>query len=230
MSEKTTQEKDELNGLIQQCVNAVAEVLAEDNRVLFVGRITVFHPEKEEIQVDLEHGAETPLGIVYDTELKLQVHLHSQWKMVVMLYGNVMVCTRDYWIIKLRNAVSCADDRRAFRQKVRADGWITWKEEGHCRQACRLVDISLVGVAFESVVKLSEGTDVDLVIPYLVKGGITHELPCTIVSCHSASKEDPPRRWRYGCSYRSLSTRKEDQLCRDIFQLQARSINRAPRR
>lgn len=230
MIEKTTQEKNERNGLISQCVDAVAEVLAEDNRVLFVGRITSFDPEKDEIQVDLEHGAETPLGIVYDTALKLQVHLHNQWKTLIMLYGSVMVCTRDYWIIKLRNAISCADDRRAFRQKVRSDGWITWEEEGRCRQACRLVDISLVGVAFQASVKLSVGTDVDLVIPYLVQGGVTHELPCTVVSCQSASQEDPPRLWRYGCSYRSLSIRKEDQLCRDIFQLQARSINREPRR
>ena len=226
MTERETHEKGELKEVVEQCVDAVAEVLAEDNQVLFVGRITEFDSRREEIRIDLERAGETPQGLLYNAPIKVQIHLRNQWKTVVMLYGNVVLCAKFHWRVKIRNAISCADSRRAFRQKVRVDGWITWEDQGRFRQACSLVDISLVGVAFYTSVKLDEGTDVKLVIPYLVQGGPSHQLSCTIVVRRSASEDDPPTLWRYGCSYHSLSEQEEDRLCKDIFLLQAQNLKR----
>lgn len=219
-------DRDGREELIVQCVNAVAEVLRKDNRILFVGRISSYDPEREEIRVDLQRGTETPRGMIYNTPIKLQVHPGSQWGRLVMLYGNVLMCAGEYWFIKVNNAISCADNRRAFRQKVRAGGWITWGEQGEFRAECSLVDISLVGVAFHAAVELEEGADVVLHVPHLLRGGSEHTLPCTVVARRDAAEEEFAAFRRYGCSFHGLNGRMEDRLCRDILRLQAQSINR----
>lgn len=226
MRKREKRNRDEREDLVLQCVNAVAEVLKEDNRLLFVGRISSYDPDSGEIRVDLERGTETPRGIIYNTTVKLQVHQGNQWGTLVMLYGNVLTCAGDYWCIKIYNAISCADSRRAFRQKVRVDGWITWGDQGEFRQKCSLVDISLVGVAFHAAVELEEGTDVELDIPYLINGGPEHHLSCTVVARRDATEEEFAACHRYGCNFHSMKGAEEDRLCKDILRLQARSINR----
>ena len=226
MWKKKRQDRDEREDLVFQCVDSVAEVLREDNRLLFVGRISSYDSDAGEIRVDLQRGAETPRGILYNTPVKLQVHQGNQWGTLVMVYGNVLTCAGDYWCVKVNNAISCADSRRAFRQKVRVEGWITWGDQGQFRKECSLVDISLVGVAFHAAVELEEGTDVELHVPYLVKGGPEHHLPCTVVARRNAAEGEASALRRYGCNFHGLRGQAEDRLCKDILLLQAQSINR----
>ena len=118
------------------------------------------------------------------------------------------------------------ESRRAFRQKIHLEGHIRWGENLDARAPCRLEDISLVGVAFLSKAELQEGTEVVVSTPPLVKGGPSYDLPCTVVVRRDIAQQGHPHLWRYGCDYGVLDQRLEALLCKDIFALQAQSMNR----
>lgn len=224
MAEKMQQNPDALARTVTQCLGALTEVLTMDNRLQFAGRVMDYDTETDEVRVELHRGAETPQGIIHNTPVKLQVRMNNQAGSLVMLYGNVMICAKDYWRIKVNSTVACVDNRRAFRQKVRAEGEIAWGEQN--RQICSLEDISLVGVAFCAKAELEVGDPVTVMIPQLVKNGASYKIDCTVAVKRNVAEEGAAPRWRYGCSFDKLEARAEDRLCKDIFALQAKSVNR----
>lgn len=224
MAEKMQKDPNTLDETVTQCLGALAEVLTMDNRLQFAGRVMDYDTDTDEVRVELHRGAETPQGIIHNTPVKLQVRMRNQTGTLVMLYGNVMVCARDFWRIKVISSVACVDNRRAFRQKVRAEGQIAWGEQN--RQVCSLEDISLVGVAFCAKAELEVGDRVTVMIPQLVKNGACYKIDCTVAVKRNVAEEGLAPRWRYGCSFDKLEARAEDMLCKDIFALQAQSMNR----
>lgn len=226
MEQNPAHPDNDMEEMLSACVDAVCEVLTEDNRVLFVGRMEEYDPEENEVWIDLHRGSETPRGVIHGMPIKVQIHAKRQWGSLVMLYGNVSICAATYWRIAVRNAVACAESRRAFRQKIRVEGQIFWGPGCHFKAKCRLEDISLVGVAFHSPLKLEIGSRVILSIPELVKGGPSYELPCSVVVRRNTASEGAPPLWRYGCDFGGLEEHLETTLCKDIFSLQARSVNR----
>lgn len=215
---------ESVQALASQCEGSVVEVQTEDNRLLFVGTLARYEPRSDEIRIDLHRGNETPQGVIYNTPVKIQAHMRMHWGKLAMFYGTVVICASDYWRVKVTSGMLCADVRRAFRQPAYAEGWITWGEDEKARQVCRLEDISLVGVAFVTSAELAEGDMITLTIPRLLKGGPTHELSCRVAVRRESDRG--PNLWRYGCEYVRLGKRQEDLLCRDIFNLQAKSVNR----
>lgn len=216
----------DIEKMLSNCMNALSEVLTEDNRVLFVGRLEDYDPEENEVWIDLHRGSETPRGVIHGMPVKVQIHVKKQSGALVMLYGNVSLCAATYWTITVRNVVACSESRRAFRQKVRVDAQIIWGPGLHFHAKCQLEDISLVGVAFHSPLKLEIGSRIQLSIPALVKDGPSYELPCSVVVRRNIAGEGLPPLWRYGCDFGGLEGPVESLLCKDIFSLQARSVNR----
>lgn len=210
--------------LAAQCQGSVVEVLTEDNRLLFVGTLSEYELRNDEVRLDLHRGDETPQGVMYNTRVKIQAHRWHRRGELVMFYGVVIICASDHWRVKVTSGMSCVDNRRAFRQPVHVEGEITWGEEEEFRQSCRLEDISLVGVAFSTKADLEKDELVRLTIPHLLKGGAGHSLLCRVVVRRESTRG--PGLWRYGCNYERLGKRQEDILCRDIFNLQAKNMNR----
>lgn len=216
----------DMKNMISNCMDALSEVLTEDNRVLFVGRMEEYDPDTNEVLIDLHRGSETPRGIIHGMPVKVQIHARKQSGSLVMLYGNVSLCAATYWTITVRNVVVCSESRRAFRQKVRVDAQILWGPGLHFRAKCRLEDISLVGVAFHSPLKLEIGSRIVLSIPALLKDGPSYDLPCSVVVRRNTAETGLPPVWRYGCDFGGLEEQVEEVLCKDIFTLQAKSVNR----
>lgn len=215
-----------IEDMLDTCVDGLCEVLTEDNRVLFVGRLEEYDPEQNEVWIDLHRGSETPRGVIHKMPVKVQIHVKKQSGSLVMLYGNVSLCAATYWTIIVRNVVACSEARRAFRQKVRVEAQILWGPGLHFRAKCQLEDISLVGVAIYSPLKLEIGSRIVLSIPALIKGGPSYELPCSVVVRRNTAEEGLPPLWRYGCDFGGLKGQTESLLCKDIFALQAKSVNR----
>lgn len=215
-----------IEDMLAICADVLCEVLTEDNRVLFVGRLGTYDPKQNEVWIDLHRGNETPLGVIHNTPVKVQIHVKKQSGSLVMLYGNVSLCAATYWTIALRSVVACSESRRAFRQKVRAEAQLLWGPGLRFQGKCRLEDISLVGVAIRSPLKLETGSRVVLSIPALIEGGPSYELPCSVVVRRNTARSGLPPMWRYGCDFGGLEEPTEELLCKDIFALQAKGVNR----
>lgn len=215
-----------LEDLMSACIGTVGEVQTEDNRILFVGRVTAYDKGQQELEIQLHRGSETPRGVLHRMPVKVQIHPGRGWESVAVLYGEVSACAEDYWKIAIKNMVVCAENRRAFRQKVRAEGWVFWGEKLQNRAQCQLADISLVGVGFTSKAELPVGDRVQLTLPQLRENGPEYQLTCTVVGRRNTAPEGMPPLWHYGGDFGGLDRRLESQLCRDILALQAKSVNR----
>lgn len=212
--------------ILSACIGTVGEVQTEDNRILFVGRLAAYDKRQNELEIQLHRGSQTPRGVLHRMPVKVQIHPSQGWDSVAVLYGEVSACAEDYWKIAVENVVVCAENRRAFRQKVRVEGWVSWGEGPQNRAKCRLADISMVGVGFTSQADLRQGSRIQLSLPQLREDGPEYQLSCVVVARRNTAAERMPPLWHYGCDFGGLDQRTESKLCRDIFALQARSVNR----
>ena len=158
----------------------------------------------------------------------VKVQLRSKGKPVrqVNIHGKLFNFTLDYWKIKVENVIFCEEKRRAFRQPVVVDAILHWGPGQKFRGKCTLEDISMMGLAFHSPLKLQTGSAVILSIPHLLEEGEEYELACHVVGGRNIAKEGEPPLWRYGCEYGELDPQVETQLCKDIFLLQSQRMNR----
>ena len=115
--------------------------------------------------------------------------------------------------------------RRAFRQRVEAEAEILWGPGFRFRGKCQLEDISLVGVAFYSPLKLDIGRQLILSIPCLTENGSSYQLASTVASARNTAEHGQPPRWRYGCAFDPLDEEVEGLLYKDIMTLQLHGRN-----
>lgn len=206
--------------LLTACEGAVCEVLTTDNYLFFAGRITQRDPDFRTITVEPRGNEEAPLGVGRDTAIKVQARVKTEWGNLVMIYGTVSLCEEDQWKIFVDHAVACKESRRAFRQRVEGEAQLFWVPGFRFRGKCQLEDISLVGIAFYSPLKLDVGRQLILEIPNLVEDGPSYRFSCTVAVGQNIAEITQSPRWRYGCSFESLDEEVESMLYRDIMALQ----------
>ncbi len=220
---RTKEEKGGTDNLLLRSLGTIVEVLQEDNRLFFVGRVASYDPMSQELRIDLHRGKETPQGVLYGAPVKVQLHVRGQWNKLLMIYGKVLISAVDHWRIQVEHTVVCEETRQAFRQKVKVEGCLIRdcdKEDG---PHCILEDISVVGVGFHTKVELEEGDLVTLLLPPLTEYGSQYQLLCRVVVRETSVK---PGYWRYGCSFEKLDQQTEGRLLKEILQLQARTMGR----
>lgn len=212
-----------MDDLLLASLGAVAEVLREDNRLHFVGQVTHYDIGRQELRVDLHRGKETPQGVIYGAPVKVQIHDKGQWSQILMIYGNVIISAPEHWKIQVDHVVLCEETRQAYRQKVKAEGYLVPAVDENARILCTLDDISMGGVGFHSKAELERGDRITLYLPSLTGRGDGYRLSCKVVV---RGDSDRPNHWRYGCSFERLDQRTDSLLCKEIFQLQAQSMSR----
>lgn len=213
-----------LKELISECKGAACEVQSEDNYLFFAGHVAQQDPDFKVVTIEPRRGSEAPLGVEHGTPVKVQIRARTEWGNLVMVYGTVSVCGGESWNIFVQNAVACNECRRAFRQRVTVDAQLLWGPGFHFRGKCRLDDISLVGAAFYSPLKLDVGRQLILNIPALLPGGPSYRFACTVAVCRNMAKPAQSPSWRYGCSFEPLDEDVETQLYKDIMALQSKGM------
>lgn len=217
------------NFQVSEYINSLCEVLTEENRLLFVGVISDYDDKTKKIRVELRRGAATPQGVIFNTKVKLRLNSTKGKRHIVLFCGIIAQCANDYWIIEWKDTVSYEEGRESFRQPVRANGLIHKIEDLSSQEKdipCRLVDISLTGVGFQSKGLYELGENLELSIDHLCENGAGYSLCCTVVRREDPKQQDDlPPVYKYGCSFFSLSEREEDRLYRDILNLQQQSLN-----
>ena len=207
---------------LSSALGAICEVLTRENHLLFVGRIQEYDRAGGRLCAELRKGEGTPGGVLYHEPVKVHIYMGQEQGKVMIAYGQVERNAADHWWIELENVVSGPERRENFRQMVRGRGILT-DREGR-KQPCNLVDISISGVKFYSQGRYIEGAVLELSGFRLRQEGELYTLLCLV---RRVERIDAGKGWySYGCSFYDLRPGQEDQLCRDIFNLQARSINR----
>lgn len=214
-----------LDELLAACEGAVCEVLTTDNYLFFAGHVAQRDPDFKMVTIEPRQNSEAPLGVGHGTPVKVQVRVREPWGNLVVLYGVVSVCEEDRWNIFVKNAVACTESRKAFRQRVQAEAQILWGPGFRFRGKCQLEDISLVGVAFYSPLKLDVGRQLILSIPFLTENGPSYQLACTVATYRNTAQPSQPPYWRYGCAFDPLEEEVESMLYKDIMTLQLKGRN-----
>ncbi len=209
---------EELRGAL----GTICEVLGAENQILFVGVIQQYSRARNEVQVELRKRESTPRGVLYHAPVKIRYREGNGKDRVVVLYGRVSRNAAEYWWIEVEHVISTAERREHFRQRVRAHGNVM-NSRGE-QSECELDDISLSGVRFHTEAVYMEGETLLLSGFRLRPGGPVHSLSCLV------RRVGPDMEGKgihtYGCSFLGLRLWQEDELCRDIFALQKRDINR----
>lgn len=221
--------KENIQKAVKEQLGSLCEVLTNENRLLFVGVIGVYDETSNQVQVDLYKGDATPYGVIYNTEIKLRVHSVRGNNHIVLFQGRVIRCASSFWKIELKPGyISCSESREAFRQSVRTSGILRRvSSNGKAEEQeipCKLVDISLTGVCFESTETFQNGERLVLSDVMLSVGGSRYQFNCEVVRSQAVS-EDPSSPIRYGCRFLKMPIRQEDLLCRDIMALQIESLH-----
>lgn len=206
--------------LIREQRGALCEVMTMENRLLFVGSLTDGRLDANEICVELHKGGRIPLGIIHRMEVKVRVHVRGGD--VVLLLGEVTRSGSEFCWLEVQEITTRPERRENFRIKVQAQAAVTG-EDGETAP-CDLVDISLTGLCFSSRMDYQIGEKLTIHGLQLRRAGTVYELDCHV--CRTAPDQACDGRSLYGCRFSGLTGVKEDWLCRDIFALQARGINR----
>lgn len=218
-------EEHTLDELLTACEGAVCEVLTTDNYLFFAGHVAQRDPDFKMLTIEPRQNCEAPLGAGHGTPVKVQVRVREPWGNLVIVYGVVSVCEEDHWNIFVQDATACTECRRAFRQRVETEAEILWGPGFRFRGKCQLEDISLVGVAFYSPLKLDVGRQLILSIPCLTENGSSYQLASTVASSRNTAEHGQPPRWRYGCAFDPLDEEVEGLLYKDIMTLQLQGRN-----
>ena len=226
MGQDAEQDKVIQQEVISSCVGAVGEVISQENELLFVGRLEDYDPQYNDIQMWVYKGDQVPQWASCMMPVKVQLCSKGKPVRQVSIRGKLFNFTLDYWKIQIEDVIFCEEKRRAFRQPVEVNAVLHWGPGQKFQGKCTLEDISMMGIAFHSPLKLQPGSEVRLAIPQLLEEGPAYELACRVVAGRNIAKEGEPPLWRYGCEYGELDPQVETQLCKDIFLLQSQRMNR----
>lgn len=205
----------------------LCELMTEDSRLLTVGVLRLTGPG--EFQVVSERSTSVPQGVVFQTEVKARVYAGAGGSRVVMMYGQVTGTGEQFFRIEVQNLIVCLERREAFRQPISVSARVYRLREGQIQRPgaeCRLLDISMTGVRIQCAERYEAGDELFLEAVRLLNGGPRHNLTCRVVRCQPPSGEEA-RFWQYGCGFWGLRVWQEDQLCRDILALQAKTMRSA---
>ena len=190
-----------------------------------MARLEECDDKNHEILLVPHKGQDAPQGIVYNTPIKIQIRQRKNGSnQMIIIDGTVITSSKAAWRIRAERSVTYMDTRKAFRQRIQVAAEVICTVRGMEQHiGCELEDISSSGVGFQSTVKLKEGRVVRLEIPFLLEGGPSYSFSCRVMTCREYREG---LIWRYGCMFEDMDEREEDQLCGDIFQLQAKTLGR----
>ena len=224
--------KQSFESVVESCTGKLCEVQTLGNRLLFAGRVRRYNMVMDELIVDLYRGEETPSGVLYHTPVKLLLRMGDG---LITLFGLVTKAAPQFWCIELGRMVSHVERRESFRQRLTgeavleriveededADATVTKENEGPI--PCKLLDISLTGLAFTARADFHVGEKLVISSLKLLKEGTTFNFHATI---RRHLPQEYETTWRgYGCSFDSLTSNEKDVLFKELFMLQARDLN-----
>ena len=196
------------------------EVLNKDNLLLFLGRITYFNRETEEITLEEYHGYKTPWEMIpNDTLLKVRLNNTNSINKVIVLEGNVTQSTFDYFLVHINKIISKYEGRQNFRHGMYLYAYVELEGSNEEKQLCTIIDISVSGIGIKCKTKFNVGDTLVFDNLRLRNLGPIFSLRCKILRSREEDEE-----YFYGCKFYEMAEYDEEILCQDILIMQAEEI------
>ncbi len=202
-------------------VGLVCQVVSDENKLFFVGKLDDYDSINKEMKIVLHKGEQTPQGLIYNTPVKISTRNNGD---IIVLYGAVTGQTASYWRVEMKDMIKCPEQRDGFRQPLKCKATIVKYNEENDEATpiqCDLINISLTGMAFRSDVQFNIDEIIWVDEAVLNKKCPTkYSFKCIVKRTFKDEKD----RVCYGCEFIRLPASVENSLCKDLFYLQAQSI------
>lgn len=219
---KKQEEKKEEEFDYGEYIGLVCQVMSDENKLFFIGQLDKYDNIHKEMRVVLHKGEQTPQGVMHNTPVKISIQNKGD---IIVLYGAVTGQAASYWRVEIKNMIKCEEQRDSFRQALKCRATIVKYDEEKDEATpieCDLINISLTGIAFRSDVEFN----IDEVI--WVDEAVLHKNCPTKYSFKCIVRrifKDEKNKVCYGCEFERIPSSVENSLCKDLFYLQAQSIN-----
>lgn len=198
------------------------EVYTTDNHLLFLGKITEYICEQDEIRLEDARGKELPWRqIEIGSVVRVLLYSQGNRSQVNIVEAKVTISMSAFITATITNILSKQEGRKNFRQGVQTDAFVSFVHEPMNAEECRVLDVSITGIGIACNTDYELNTKLLIADLQLRERGVKYSFECEIV--RKLFLEDTGE-FFYGCKFLNLTGRTEDRLMQDIFQLQANDL------
>ncbi len=204
--------------ILQNSVGMRCTVLSKANTFIVQGSIASFEPKGQILQVK-NHSGNRALWtyIAPDMTLKIQIKSPTQKGKLTVIDCIVTKATGDAILVHPQALLVTEESRNFFRQNVMRPTFITTVNNATAMHPCVILDISATGIAIQSKKKYSVGDILSVFHQQFRDNGPFYDLSFEVARTSPLERNYT----LYGCQFINLSETEENNLCSDIFSLQA---------
>lgn len=202
--------------IIREIMDARCNVLSDQNRFLFFGRIAYYDRINRNIRVEDYYHSNLRMCFYPDTPIKLHIAGGGNNREFVIIEGSVLLSMDTYLQIALTRVMKKEEARHYFRQNVMAPSLVSFVNRKAAGHPCMILNISGSGIAIQSKAIYEVGDQLWFYNQELCKDGMLHNVKCQVVRKETLEGNQH----FYGCRFVDMRPDEEENLFRDIFKLQ----------
>lgn len=205
--------------IIRELMNFRCNVLTENNRFLFFGRIAYYDSVNQLIRVENYYYPTLRKSFYKDTPVKLNAIVDRSKNEFITVEGLVSLSMHTYMQITPVHILKDVESRQYFRQNVMSPSLISHVNDENVKHPCMVVNISGNGIAIQSRSSYEVGDRLWFRGQKFCDRGALHNVSFQVVRKQLLDN----CQYLYGCQFVELRPDEEERLFRDIFMLQASS-------
>lgn len=202
--------------IINQIMDIRCNVLSENNRFLFFGKIAYYDSINQKLRVEDFYHPNLRMCFYQDTPIKLHAASRDDPKEFILIEGSISLSMDTYLQITPVRVLKKEESRHYFRQNVMEPSLVSFVNQKAAGHPCTVVNISGSGIAIQSKALYAIGDELWFYNQRFYKRGAVHNVRCQVVRKHTLENGQI----FYGCQFVDLSLDEEESLFRDIFALQ----------
>lgn len=202
--------------IIRGIMDTRCNVLADNNRFLFFGRIAYCDSINQKIRVEDYYHPNLRMCFYPDTPIKLHATNRKNNQELLLIEGLVSLSMDTYLQITPLRVLRKEESRYYFRQNVMEASQISFVNQKEDGAPCKIIDISGSGIGIQSYSDYEVGDELWFYNQKFYKNGAVHNVKCQVIRKSILEK----RQYFYGCKFVDMKPNEEEKLFRDIFALQ----------
>lgn len=205
--------------LIREIMDTRCNILSDNNRFLFFGRIAFYDSINQKIRVEDYYHPYLRMCFYPDTPIKLHAATRENNKEFLMVEGLISLSMDTYLQFTPMRILKKEESRYYFRQNVMEPSLISFVNQKATGTPCTVIDISGSGIAFQSKADYAVGDQLWFYNQRFCNHGAIHNIKCQVVRKNKLENFQ----YFYGCQFVDMEPGEEEKLFSDIFALQVAS-------
>ena len=203
--------------IINEIMNTRCNVLSDNNRFLFFGKVVYFDRINQKIRVEDFYHSDLRMCFYPDTPIKLFATSNENSNEFVLVEGGVSLSMDTYLQITPIHILKKEESRHYFRQNAMEPSLVSFVNQKAAGHPCKIINISGSGIAIQSKSIYEVGDQLWFYNQKFCKRGVVHNIKCQVVRKQILENHQ----YFYGCQFIDMKLDEEENLFHDIFALQA---------